>query len=93
MRLSHDKIMHLSHLLADALYHTDLLTCLVEKNSLRKEIADTMLEDLHVEDEVDQEVRQILHSYKRSIQEGSREWDVMYHKTFEDQMKKRGKLV
>jgi hypothetical protein len=93
MRLSHDKVMHLSHLLVEALDHTELLTWLVDKNTLRKEIADTMLEDLRTEDEVDQEVRRILRSYKRTIQEGSREWDVMYQKTFEEQMKKRGKLL
>jgi hypothetical protein len=56
------------------------------------EIANTMLEDLSVEEEVDKEVQRILRSYKRKIIEGSREWDVMYHKTFEEQMKKRGRI-
>ena len=93
MRLSHDKVMHLSHLLVDALDSEELLTQLVDKNTLRKEIADTMLEDLRIEEEVEQEVRRILRSYKRNILEGSREWDVMYQKTFEEQMKKRGKIL
>ena len=93
MRLSRDKVMHLSHLLVDALDNEELLTWLVDKNTLRKEIAETMLEDLRIEEEVEQEVRRILLSYKRNILEGSREWDVMYQKTFEEQMKKRGRIL
>ncbi|MCP4400227.1 MAG: DUF507 family protein [bacterium] len=92
MRLSHDKVMHLSHLLVDALDNEELLTWLVDKNTLRMEVANTMLDDLKVEEEVEQEVRRILRSYKRNILEGSREWDVMYQKTFEEQMKKRGRI-
>ena len=51
-----------------------------------------MLEDLELEDKIDQEVRQTLRSYKRKIVEGSREWDVMYQKIFEEQMKKHGRI-
>ena len=92
MRLSRDKIIHLSHLIVKALEDKASVTWLIDKNSLRTEIANIMLEDLSIEEEVDQEVRRILQSYKRKIMEGSREWDVMYKKTFEEQMKKRGRI-
>ena len=93
MRLNRDKVIHLSHLLVNALDDKELVTWLVDKNTLRTEIANTMLEDLRIEEEVEQEVRRILRSYKRNIVEGSREWDVMYQKTFEEQMKKRGRIA
>ena len=93
MRLSRDKVIHLSHLLVNALDDQELVTWLTDRNSLRMEIASTMLEDLSLEEEVDRQVRRILRSYKRNIIEGSREWDVMYQKTFEEQMKKRGRLA
>lgn len=92
MRLSHDKAIHLSHVLVNALDDEELVTWLVDKNTLRMEIANTIVEDLSIEEEVDEEVRRILRSYKRKILEGSREWDVMYQKTFEEQMKKRGRI-
>jgi len=92
MRLSRDKIIHLSHLIVQALDDKNLVTWLKDRNSLRVEIANTMLEDLSVEEEINKEVQRILHSYKRKIIEGSREWDVMYRKTFEEQMKKRGRI-
>lgn len=93
MRLSRDKVIHLSHLLVNALDDQELVTWLTDRNSLRMEIASMMLEDLSLEEEVDRQVRRILRSYKRKIVEGSREWDVMYQKTFEEQMKKRGRLA
>ncbi len=92
MRLNRDKIMHLSHLLVDALDDRELMTWQVDKNALRMEIVNTMIDDLTMEEEIGQEVRRILRSYKRQILEGSREWDVMYQKTFEEQMKKRGRI-
>ena len=92
MRLSRDKVMHLSHLIVQALDDKDLVTWLKDRNSLRMEIANMMLGELSVEEEVEKEVQRILRSYKRKIVEGSREWDVMYRKTFEEQMKKRGRI-
>ena len=92
MRLSRDKDMHLSHLIVQALDDKDLVTWLKDRNSLRMEIANMMLAELSVVEEVEKEVQRILRSYKRKIVEGSREWDVMYRKTFEEQMKKRGRI-
>ena len=92
MRLSRDKIMHLSHLIVQTLEDQKLVKLLKEHHSLRMEIANTMLEELSIEEEVEKEVQRILRSYKRKIIEGSREWDVMYRKTFEEQMKKRGRI-
>lgn len=85
--------MHLSHLIVNALDDKELVTWLTDKNSLRMEIVNMMLEELSTEEEIDQEVKRILRSYKRKIIEGSREWDVMYQKTFEEQMKKRGRIT
>jgi hypothetical protein len=85
--------MHLSHIIVRALEDQELVTWLTDQNSLRMEIANIMLEDLSIEEEVNHEVRRILRSYKRNILEGSREWDVMYQKTFEEQMKKRGRMA
>jgi uncharacterized protein len=93
MRLSRDKVLHLSGLIVQALADKNLVTVLKDQSSLRMEIANTMLEELSFEEEVEQEVQRILRSYKRKIIEGSREWDVMYRKTFEEQMKKRGRVV
>lgn len=92
MKLSRDKGLHLSHVITEALNDRQVVTWLKDRNSLRAEIANTIFDELRIEEEVDQEVRRILQSYKRNIAEGSREWDVMYQKTYEEQMRKRGRI-
>ena len=92
MRVGRDKVMHWSHLIVNALEHAEGTTWLVDKNTLRMEIANFLIGELQTEEVIDQEVRRILKSYKRTISEGSREWDVMYQKTFEEQMKKHGRI-
>lgn len=93
MRLSRDKVLYIARLIAQAIDDPKLVTILKDHNGLCMEIANAMLEELGIDEEVEQEVQRILHSYKRKIVEGSREWDVMYRKTFEEQMKKRGRVA
>jgi len=92
MRLTHDKVMHLSHLIAQALDDPQLVELASDRNSIRMEIANGLLEELQHEEEVEAEVQRTLRSYKRKIIEGSREWDVMYQKTLEELMRKRGRI-
>lgn len=93
MRLSNDKVHHLAYKITQALGDQDIVVLLKDQNSIRKEIADTLFEELQIEEEVEHEVQRILRSYKRKIVEGSREWDVMHQKLFEEQMKKRGRIT
>ena len=44
-----------------------------------------------VEEEVDAVVRRRLGSYSRPLAEGSAEWETLYRKAFEDEMRKRMK--
>ena len=46
MRLSRDKVMHLSHLIVNALDDSENLTWLTDKNSARMEIANVLLKEL-----------------------------------------------
>jgi hypothetical protein len=43
------------------------------------------------EAEIDQKVKAKLASYSRGIVEGSAEWDVLYRKTFEEEVRKHAK--
>jgi hypothetical protein len=40
--------------------------------------------------EIDSKVRGMVASLKRNVPEGSPEWDVMYNKYFEEEMRRRG---
>jgi uncharacterized protein len=89
MSLSRAKINHLSQLIVKALQKTGGVKFLKAENDVRLQIVKTLTEELKIEETVDLEVRRKLASYSRKIVEGNREWDVMYQKFYEQEMKKR----
>jgi hypothetical protein len=91
MRLSRDKIVHLANILVSALQDSTLTKLRKDKNELRSAIIKIITDELKVEEDIDREVKKTLSSYSRKIIEGSREWDILYQKTFDEFMKKRGR--
>ncbi len=89
MRLSEDRISHIAHLIIDTLYREDMVDFQREEIALN-EVKRSMTDYLRVEDEVDEIVRNKIHSMSRVIPEGGREWDVLYKKFFKEEMEKRG---
>jgi len=89
MGLSRPKINYLSHLIVKALQQDGTVTFLKPENDVRLQIVKTLTDELKIEDVINAEVRRKLGSYSRKIVEGNREWDVMYQKFYEQEMKKR----
>ncbi len=89
MGLSRPKINHLSQLIIKALQNAGSMTFLKPENDVRLQIVKTLTDELKIEEVIDAEVRRKLASYSRKIVEGNREWDVMYQKFYEQEMKKR----
>lgn len=89
MSLSREKINHLSHLILQDLLRSKSARFLKGENDVRLQVVKTLTDELKVEELVDVEVRRKLASYSRKIPEGSREWDVMYQKFYDQELKKR----
>ncbi len=88
MRLSEDRISHIAHLISDGIWKDDLVDFTDDDRALQ-EIKRTIRDYLKVEDEADTAARQKIRSLSRPIPEGSREWEVLYKKYFEEEMAKR----
>jgi hypothetical protein len=89
--LSDDKVSHLSHVILDAVKKSPLIRIKSEEGKVLREIKRVLAAELAHESEIDQKVRAKLASYSRGIVEGSPEWDVLYRKTFEEEMRKHAK--
>jgi uncharacterized protein len=89
MSLSRPKINQLSQLIIKSLQQTGAVRLLKAENDVRLQIVKTLMDELKIEEIIDAEVRRKLASYSRKILEGSREWDIMYQKFYEQEMKKR----
>lgn len=90
--LSDDKVSHLSHVILDALKKSPLIRIKSEEGKVLREIKRVLATELAQEDDIDRKVRAKLASYSRGIVEGSAEWDVLYRKTFEEEMRKHAKV-
>jgi hypothetical protein len=89
MSLSREKINHLSQILVRELQRLPGVTLQAPTNTIRLEIVRAFHEALKLEAAIDTVVRRTLTSYSRQIVEGSREWDVMYQKLYEEELAKR----
>jgi hypothetical protein len=90
MRVSHDKLNKLAHVIADTLAETDECEFHEDRNTIRQE-SRKMLEKLFAEElKIDQNARLKVSSHKKNIPEGSQEWEILYRKYYQEEVKKLG---
>ncbi len=89
-RLSRDKINVLARAVAEALATLDNVVFVEDKNTVRLEVRRLMEELLTQEKRIDQEARRKIESQRRTILEGSQEWDILYRKYYNEEVKKLG---
>ncbi len=87
--LSDDKQMHLAHVIADSLGASELGAVTADSALVLKEVKRVLAEQLQEEAALEHAVQTRLRSYSRSIPEGSQEWDVLYRKTYDEELRKR----
>jgi hypothetical protein len=86
-RLTESRISHLAHLIMDGVWKNDLADFTNEARALAE--TKRVLEDFFGgEDRLDDIVRQKIQSLSRHVAPGSREWDVLYRKYYEEEMRK-----
>ncbi len=90
MRLSRDKVNKLAHTVADALAEMDAVDFLEDRNTIRLEARKVLEDILTQEAKVDAAARAKIENQKRTILEGSQEWDILYRKYYNEEIKKLG---
>lgn len=92
-KLTNEKISQLSRLLTTAITNLDEVEIFEEPNVIRLEIIKIFNSLMHEEEAIDARVRQQITSQKRTIPEGSAEWDIVYRKYYNDALRKLGVVV
>jgi uncharacterized protein len=88
--LSENRISHLAHLILGGLRKESLVSFPNEGRAL-SDTKQVLHEFFQGEDHIDEIVRQKIMSLSRRVPPGSREWDVLYRKYFEEEMRKHRK--
>lgn len=92
MRLSEDRISHVSHLILDGIVKTGMVNPSGAEDKVLRDIKRTFTDELRFDDEADDAARRTIQSLSRRVPEGSPEWDVLYRKYREEELRRRRKL-
>ena len=90
MRVSRDKLNKLAHTVADTLAEIPECDFLEDRNTIRQEARKALEKLLLEETKIDAAARLKIASQRKIILEGSQEWDILYRKYYNDEVKKLG---
>jgi uncharacterized protein len=90
VRISRDKVNKLAHTVADTLAEIPECDFLDERNAIRQEARKVLEKLLLEETKLDANARLKIASQRKIIVEGSQEWDILYRKYYNDEVKKLG---
>ena len=90
MRISRDKLNKLAHTVADTLADIQEVDFLEDRNTIRQEARKALEKLLTEETKIDAAARLKISSQRKIITEGSQEWDILYRKYYNDEVKKLG---
>jgi len=87
MRLTREKVNLLSHQITDRLADIDAVEFIEDRNTIRLAVVDIIVKWLKKEEEIDKAARVKIESQKRNIPEGSAEWEILYRKYYEEELR------
>jgi hypothetical protein len=92
MKLSRDKVMHISHLILNYLNNDEEVEFFADPQEIRTQIFQMISDEMRADEAIDALVRRKLETQKK-YQEGSDDWDVMYRKYYEEEAAKHRKVM
>jgi hypothetical protein len=90
MRINRDKLNKLAHTVADTLADIDAVGFMEDRNTIRQEARKALEELLTEEARIDTAARQKIASQRKIILEGSQEWEILYRKYYNEEVRKLG---
>ncbi len=91
-RLSREKINYLSRQVLNVLEKDDQVDFLDDPNEVRLIIVKSIEEEMRLYEAIDKKAIDKIQTQKKAIEEGSREWEILYRKYYNDELAKLGKL-
>ncbi|MGB8951324.1 MAG: DUF507 family protein [Candidatus Aminicenantales bacterium] len=91
--LSREKINFLSKKILEALSQNDEVEFLDDSNEIRLNIVKSIEEEMKLYDLLDKRAVEKIQSQKKPIEEGSREWEILYRKYYNEELSKLGKIT
>jgi hypothetical protein len=93
VKLSREKILRLSHLVMAQLNADDGVEFFDDLPEIRQRVVFIISGEIKADEAIDAIVRRKIESQKRTILEGSDEWDVLYRKYYEEEAARHRKVI
>ena len=91
MKLSDDKITHMTHVILKALLDKGIIDVTEEEGTVRRAMKRAIVAELQVGDDMDEAVRKKIDSLSKHVAEGSPEWEVLYKKYYREEEVRKGR--
>ena len=93
MKLSREKVLVLSHRILSYLDSDDGVEYFDDPQAIRGRIMTMIEAEMRTDETIDAIVRRKIESQKRTIAEGSSEWDVLYRKYYEEETARHRRVM
>jgi hypothetical protein len=90
VRISRDKVNKIAHVFTDTLADMSEVEFIEDRNTVRLEVRKILEDLLNQEEKIDHAAKHKIENQKRTILEGSQEWDILYRKYYNEEVKKLG---
>ncbi|MBD3413742.1 MAG: DUF507 family protein [Candidatus Aminicenantes bacterium] len=91
VKLSREKINYLSRIIMESIFEDEQVEFQEEPNEIRLSIVKSIENELKLYELLEQKSIDKIDSQKKTIKEGSREWEILFRKYYKDEVSKLGK--
>ena len=74
------------------MFENDMVEFLDEPNEIRLVVKKSIEQEMQLYEMIDKRASKKIESQKKTIKEGSREWDILYRKYYNEEINKLGKI-
>jgi hypothetical protein len=93
VKLSREKVIKLSHLVFNEFNNDEEIEFYADPSEIRNEIFQLISDEMKADEAIDALVRRKIETQKRTIVEGSDEWEVLYRKYYEEESARHRRVM
>ncbi len=85
-----ERMNQVANMIRDLIMQDETVEIYEDPPIIRKRVAEILREAVREEEEIERKVREKIRQYSRNILEGTPEWNILYRRIYEDELKQRG---
>ncbi|RLJ69998.1 hypothetical protein BCF55_0259 [Hydrogenivirga caldilitoris] len=85
-----ERMNQIANMIRDLIMADDTVEIYEDPPVIRKKVSEVLKDAIKEEEEIERAVRAKIREYSRNILEGTPEWNILYKRIYEDELKQRG---